>query len=82
VMSYVDRVDFGITVDPELVPDPWHIADGIPPALDELSRAVDASGQREAGKARRSMPKTPAAKEKKASSRKTTSSSARGARTK
>ncbi len=81
VLSYVDRVDFGITVDPELVPDPWHIADGIPPALDELSRAVDASGQREAGKARRSMPKTPAAKEKKASSRKTTSSSARGART-
>jgi hypothetical protein len=35
-MSYLDRIDFGFTVDPELVPDPWYLAGAIPPALDEL----------------------------------------------
>ena len=41
VMSYGDRVDFGITVDPDLVPDPWDIAEGIGVALAELLRATD-----------------------------------------
>ncbi len=40
VVSYVDRVDFGVTVDPELVPDPWFLADGIPLALEELKEAA------------------------------------------
>ena len=42
VMSYMDRVDFGITVDPDLVPDPWYIAEGIPIALEALSNAAAA----------------------------------------
>ena len=36
VFSYLDRVDFGFHVDPDLVPDPWAIAARIPAALDEL----------------------------------------------
>jgi WS/DGAT/MGAT family acyltransferase len=42
VMSYLDRMDFGFTVDADLVPDPWYIADGIPLALDELEKAASA----------------------------------------
>jgi diacylglycerol O-acyltransferase len=40
VMSYEDRIDFGLTVDPDLVPDPWRVADGIPAALQELMAAA------------------------------------------
>jgi hypothetical protein len=40
VLSYVDRVDFGFTVDPDLVPDPWYLSDGIPIAMDELKEAA------------------------------------------
>jgi diacylglycerol O-acyltransferase / wax synthase len=39
LLSYVDRIDFGVHVDPELVPDPWEIAEGIPAALAELMEA-------------------------------------------
>ena len=39
VMSYIDSVDFGLQVDPELVPDPWRIVDRIPEALEELIKA-------------------------------------------
>jgi diacylglycerol O-acyltransferase / wax synthase len=39
VLSYIDRIDFGIHVDPDLVPDAWQIADGIPEALAELLKA-------------------------------------------
>jgi diacylglycerol O-acyltransferase len=39
VVSYVDRVDFGIHVDPDLVPNPWAISDGIAGALAELMTA-------------------------------------------
>ena len=42
VMSFMDRVDFGFTVDPDLVPDPWFLADGIQTALAELESAVEA----------------------------------------
>jgi diacylglycerol O-acyltransferase / wax synthase len=38
VMSYIDSVDFGLQVDPELVPDPWRISDRIPDALAELGK--------------------------------------------
>ena len=40
VFSYCGRVDFGFTVDPELVPDPWSLAEGIPGALAELRERV------------------------------------------
>ncbi len=41
VMSYVDRIDFGITCDPDLVDDPWEIADGINDAMVELMEAAE-----------------------------------------
>lgn len=50
VFSYCGQVNFGFTVDPELVPDPWSLADGIPIALRELQERVAAphaaSGER------------------------------------
>jgi len=39
LMSYGDRIDFGLHVDPELVPDPWAVAERIPESLAELLRA-------------------------------------------
>ena len=39
VFSYGDRLDFGITVDPDIVSDPFRVADGIPVALAELMEA-------------------------------------------
>jgi WS/DGAT/MGAT family acyltransferase len=39
VLSNRDRLDFGIQVDPDLVPDGWDIANGIPEALAELLAA-------------------------------------------
>jgi hypothetical protein len=33
-------VDFGFTVDPELVPDAWSLAAGIPAALRELEQCM------------------------------------------
>jgi WS/DGAT/MGAT family acyltransferase len=36
VFTFEDRVDFGLHVDPSLVPDPWQVAAGIPIALAEL----------------------------------------------
>lgn len=40
LMSYVDRLDFGFTSDPDLLRDPWEIADGIKDALAELMEAA------------------------------------------
>jgi WS/DGAT/MGAT family acyltransferase len=40
VLSYMDRVDFGLTTDPDMVADPWDIADRIPDALVELMEAA------------------------------------------
>ena len=39
-LSYIDRIDFGITVDPDIVRDHWAIADGIPAALADLMQAT------------------------------------------
>jgi diacylglycerol O-acyltransferase len=36
--TYDGRVDFGFTVDPELIPNAWQLAAGIPEALAELER--------------------------------------------
>ncbi len=41
IFSYLDRVDFGIHIDPDLVPDVWTLADRVPAALADL---MDASG--------------------------------------
>lgn len=35
-VRYCGRIDIGFTVDPELVPEPFELADGITPALEEL----------------------------------------------
>ncbi len=46
-VSYVDKIDFGITCDPELVPDAWAIAEGLDEALREyLQLAGNAAGRR------------------------------------
>lgn len=34
-MSYIDKVDFGITVEPAMFPDPWRLVDGLQDALKE-----------------------------------------------
>jgi WS/DGAT/MGAT family acyltransferase len=38
--SYHGLVDFGFTVDPELVPDAWPLAGGVPAALRELEQCM------------------------------------------
>jgi WS/DGAT/MGAT family acyltransferase len=44
VFSYLDRIDFGLHVDPDLVPDVWDVADAVPRALAELLVAADLPG--------------------------------------
>jgi len=44
VLSYCGDLHFGITVDPELVPEPWLITDGIPKALLELQESISRRG--------------------------------------
>jgi diacylglycerol O-acyltransferase / wax synthase len=34
-VSYVDQVDIGVTIEPDLVPDPWEIIEGMGRALEE-----------------------------------------------
>ena len=48
VVTYRGRVDVGFVVDPDLVPDPWVLADAIPAALDELLEAAEAQRLRAA----------------------------------
>lgn len=40
LLSHEDRVDFGITTCPDLVDDPWQIADGVPDALHALAKRM------------------------------------------
>ena len=40
LFSYGDRMDFGVYVDPQAVPDPFLVAEGIPAALRELLAAA------------------------------------------
>ena len=40
-VSYMDRIDFGFLVDPDLVDDPQDLADGIPVALEALQAAAE-----------------------------------------
>ncbi|MCZ6464615.1 MAG: wax ester/triacylglycerol synthase family O-acyltransferase [Proteobacteria bacterium] len=46
LVSYSGCVYFGVTVDPDLVPDPWLLARALPEALEELRKAVDQRGAR------------------------------------
>jgi diacylglycerol O-acyltransferase / wax synthase len=41
VMSYIDHLDFGLVVCPDLIPDPWALADGLHESLEELKKAAD-----------------------------------------
>lgn len=40
LVSFLDRLDVGVTVDPELVPDPWELAACVDEAFSELRDAV------------------------------------------
>jgi len=42
MMSYQDQVDFGVAVCPDVVEDPWELADAIPDALTVLLKPADA----------------------------------------
>lgn len=42
LVSYQDRIEFGITVCPDVIEDPWELAGGIPDALAVLRKAADA----------------------------------------
>ena len=52
VVTYMGRVDFGFTVDPELVPDAWKLAEEVPRALAELLSAARQRVELEARAAR------------------------------
>ncbi|MEH6583275.1 MAG: wax ester/triacylglycerol synthase family O-acyltransferase [Halioglobus sp.] len=46
-VSYADHVDFGVTIEPELVPQPWDIINGLGAALQEyLALAGEVTGQK------------------------------------
>jgi diacylglycerol O-acyltransferase / wax synthase len=46
LFSFGDRVDFGVHADPDLVSDPWAIADAIPAALAELMASAELGAPR------------------------------------
>jgi len=41
LVSYCDRIDVGLVVDPELIPDAWELAGYFPTALEELETAAE-----------------------------------------
>lgn len=45
-VSYTDQVDIGITIEPQLVPDPWEIMEGMHKALDEYAGLAKKSSRR------------------------------------
>jgi len=49
LMSYLDRVDFGLVACPDLVPDVWSIAEGLREALEELEKAAGLPAPADAG---------------------------------
>jgi WS/DGAT/MGAT family acyltransferase len=49
-MSYLDHIDFGYVVCPEVVEDPWQLADATAVALTELEKAAAASPPKRASK--------------------------------
>ena len=65
VMSYMDSLDFGFLVCPELIPDPWQLADAMHEALEQMKKAVaastggDTADLRSAGNRRHATPDGP-----------------------
>ncbi len=49
-VSYAGNVDFGVTIEPELFPQPWAIIDGLRRALDEYLALVEPKRKRAARK--------------------------------
>jgi len=56
-VSYVDHIDFGITCDRELVPDPWRIAEGLHDATREYLRLAGAAKAKRKAVTPRATPK-------------------------
>lgn len=54
-ISYLDKIEFGFTIDPKIFPDPWRLVDGLPAALEEYRKLCVGSGDtgRKKSKARR-----------------------------
>jgi WS/DGAT/MGAT family acyltransferase len=63
--SYADACHFGITIEPELVPDPWTIVDGLDKALADCTALV----KKASGRKRKPAAKPRATAKRKASSR-------------
>lgn len=74
-VSYAGNVDFGVTIEPSIVPDPWRIIDGLHKALGDYQALIHKNGKRGkkpagAGAKRRAAPrkkgpaKPPAAKKR------------------
>jgi diacylglycerol O-acyltransferase len=70
LMSYRDRVDFGLVACPGLVPDVWRIADGLRDALEELRVAALDEPRRQAAAAEAALAATAAKAAKRAKSAK------------
>ena len=58
VMSYRDQLDFGLQACPDVLPDLWSLADALPEALDDLTRATGV----DAGTAEKAAARKPARK--------------------
>ena len=43
MLSYLDHIDFGFVVCPEIVEEPWHLADAKSAAFAELEKAATRS---------------------------------------
>jgi diacylglycerol O-acyltransferase / wax synthase len=71
LMSYLDRVDFGLIACPDLIPDVWVIADGLRASLDELEAAAreTTTAEPKAKKAATKTAKATKAKKAKASTK-------------
>jgi diacylglycerol O-acyltransferase len=39
-ISYLDRIEFGLTIEPKLFPDPWFLVDGLVEALEEYRKRI------------------------------------------
>lgn len=59
LVSFLDRLDVGITIDPELVPDPWELAACVDEAFAELRHAVLGPVESKGPEADRSAAKRP-----------------------
>ena len=45
-VSYAGNVDFGVTIEPSMVPDPWRIIDGLHKALEDYQALIPIKGNR------------------------------------